>query len=123
MQKTQKFEQMHLVRDGMRELDAFLTSEEICDVPARGHFSLDSEDGGKWQFATVQEFLLEYEPFLPTVYERYGPHVRVTIVNSVNDGFLVTTVTVAAPDKVTIQKIFDIVEKYRAASTFGPVER
>ena len=121
MEKTQTFENMHLVPEGLLELNEYLTRPGgIFDEPHAAVFELIAPGHAQWQFSAFNDFLAEYEPLIFALYERRRPGFRVTIVNFDDLNNVHSQVTVMAEDSRTIDDIFNIIEKYRVVSLFFP---
>lgn len=121
MEKTQTFENMHLVPEGLLELNEYLTRPGgIFDEPHVAEFELTAPGNAQWEFTAFIDFLAEYEPLLDAHYERRRPGFQVIMINIADSNAISSRITVMAQDSRTIDDIFNIIEKYRAVSLFFP---
>lgn len=123
VQKTQTIKHMHLVRQGLKELDQYLTCQGgIFGDPHTSLFEIVYPDGKRREFDKSPAFLAEYYPTFFARYERSRPGFEISIVNTADFSDLFSTVAVLAQDRRTIHEIFDIIEKYHTQSVFFPAD-
>src|SRR5215510_4821881 len=117
MQKKQTYKNMQLISSGIKELDDYLTGPEgPFSIPHASIFAATLPGGAGWHYDTFGQFLENYKQADYAAYERFGNDYEVEIINyGVPSGFY-CNVRVRAPEKETIEKIFRIIEKYKAVS-------
>ena len=116
MKKTQFFPNMHLPPRGMRELDEYLTKTSgMFSGPHATSFET-TRRGLLWRFDTFNQFITEYPQSFEAIYSRSGGAYEVEIVNLIDPPEVGSVITVRAPQREAIEKIFQMIEKHREGS-------
>ena len=107
----------------MKKLDHYLIGPGgLFNEPHYSNFALIERDGSEWNFDNSETLLTDYRPSLGAYYERSGHFFAITIINYLEHPG--SKVTVTAPNKNTIETIFDIIERHFEPPTTGtPVQR
>src|SRR5215471_3981352 len=117
VKKTKTFKHMQLVREGLQELDQYLTCQgAIFGDPHSSLFEIVYPDGTRRVFDKSPAFLPEYFPLFRSHYQRSRPGFEVNIVNFHDFHDLYSTVSVLAQNRRTIHYIFNIIETYYTQS-------
>src|SRR5258708_3695514 len=116
MQRSQRFGYMRLLSEGLRELDEYVIGKGLLKEKDVKLFEVELRDEVTWNLDTFDEFLAEYPQAISARYCRYGDGLKVDI-----ESFRAySRISVSSPNRELIQKIFNVVEKYRERSTTVP---
>jgi predicted nucleotide-binding protein len=118
MEKTQKYRRVRFVPDAIQELENYIIGTNLAKPSGTKTFKVELQGEESWDFDTFDEFLAEYPKAIEATYLRFGVsnfQVQISLI-AVYDG-PITTVRITAENREIIQKIFNIVEKYRERST------
>src|SRR5215471_10071864 len=116
MTKSQIFKNMRLHPVAMAELDKYLIIT-IFTSPHSTNFELVTPSSIHWRFDTIDQFLAEYPRSLEALYQRASGPYEIEIVNSYEGLEVFSQVTVRAPTRDTIKRIFELIEACRKVST------
>lgn len=116
MKKAKRYSQVRLVPEAIQEFENYVLSNKLIKSTSSYTFKIDLEDQETWYFDTFDEFLAEYPRAVGARYNRYeeGFDLEIAFVSGTKS--LLTTVEVKAESREIIQKLFNIVEKYRERS-------
>ncbi len=107
---------MRLLSEGLRELDEYVIGKGLLKEKDVKLFEVELRDEVTWNLDTFDEFLAEYPQAISARYCRYGDGLKVDI-----ESFRAySRISVSSPNRELIQKIFNVVEKYRERSTTVP---
>jgi hypothetical protein len=118
MTKTQIFRNTRLVPDALVEVDQYLTRRFV--VPGVKTLQLCLPDEVLWTFDEFEQFMAEYPQSIKASYLCSNNKHDVLIQNIVDENGRSTYVEVRTMDRVIIDKVFGIVERYRAQSATVP---
>ncbi len=118
MRKTKKYQRVRLVPEAIQELENYLCNEKLIKPAGHKTFNIELKDKEAWELDTFDEFLAEYPKAVYARYAHYGEnelHLGITLMPMYEGPE--TTVEVQAKNREIIQKLFNMVEKYREQST------
>ena len=109
---------MYLIPKGMKEMDYYLTHTSGMFSSAHSTiFAVMLPDEITWHLDTCTQFFALYDQSIAADYHRASGPYEISIINFLNANQPFSMITVRAPQKSTIEKIFDIIERYREYSS------